>query len=164
MIPTVSTFTARIEIPPVHRRAVLLFLNMSQNERAIVEANRLDENVYDTEPRHSPGDIARIEDELDAIFRERFIDTLPLTREEEDEGIGWDRIQRESTRHYLEEYKMELRKLTWQRTLYNYLESPYIREFDAEREAVLHADKLKPIVTKIRNDIRRYANKGFTRV
>lgn len=158
-LPRVQSLQARIEKTP-DSKSILLFLNLSQHERAVVAQHGLDEIVYDDEPAHS-------KEELDAIQAGYDEEIADMQEVEDDDDTSYDRERREAIAERKREISAEMRELKAKRrkyTLIDYLKYPSEKEFASRHEATLYADKLQKIVVKIRDDIKRYEDIDDTRI
>jgi hypothetical protein len=157
-IPEVERFTARIETMD-DGKTVRLYLNLSQEERAIVLDKSLDAIVFYKDPIFTQDDI----DSFVAHYNKEIADSLSELKfmeqfhEEEDE-IAKERARGElqECRDIISEDVPKLKAAVFPLTLIDYLEYPFIRECSSRREAIFYADKLREIVGEINERISRY--------
>jgi hypothetical protein len=129
-------FGSRTVITPVTYRthAVYLYLEASEEEKAIVKLNRLDEIVLESEPV----DTSRLEAELETMDD-------PYKREVREGVIK----------------TLKTKRLEWK--LGDYLRNPYTRAFDSVHEANEYVAKLKTkILPQVKEIITTNSNVGPT--
>jgi hypothetical protein len=157
MIPPVASLTARIEMAPSEPTVFCSSIYRKPSELSLMPMHFLKAAMIQSQfSLHRM--YCALGTRLKANFRELFLHQRVYKFPDLEAEC------RQAPLDYLNQYKAALPTMTRQRTIIDYLRYPFIREFESKREAVLYADKLEKIVSKIHADIRRYADKGYTRV
>ena len=129
------------------RTTIRLYLNLSQQDRAIVSAFGLDEIAYEDEPLYSR-------------------EALDRKRQEFDQELATvtDANRRAELRLFQADTLKGLQTRRVKRGLSDYLAYPYERIFETAYEATEYSNTLEKIVRKIHADIESYRSKIQNRV